>query len=107
MRSRVGTAKKIVDGQYTSGHYVASFGAFAPSIDPRIVVLVAIDEPRGSEYYGGQVAAPVVKRVLEPAHAMMGVPAAGRTVEAAVRDWFPDLPPGGPGSTLEAVVARR
>ena len=104
---KTGTAKKLVDGQYTAGHYVASFGGFAPARDPRVVVLVAIDEPRGIEYYGGQVAAPVVRRVLEPALAMLGVPAEGRTVEAHVRDWYPDLPTDDRGAALEAVVARR
>ncbi|MDD2446973.1 MAG: penicillin-binding transpeptidase domain-containing protein [Tissierellia bacterium] len=61
---KTGTALKIVDGRYAPGKYIASFGAIAPVDDPRIAVLVVIDEPVGV-YYGGTIAGPVVQNVVE------------------------------------------
>ncbi|MDR1558760.1 MAG: PASTA domain-containing protein [Clostridiales bacterium] len=49
-----------------SGKYIASFLAFAPAENPQVMALVLIDEPQGS-YYGGAVAGPVMKEVLENA----------------------------------------
>ena len=39
--------------------YVAVFAGFAPATQPRLAIVVVIDEPSGSIYYGGDVAAPV------------------------------------------------
>jgi cell division protein FtsI/penicillin-binding protein 2 len=86
---KTGTAKKLVGGVYTSGHYVASFGAFAPARRPRVTVLVALDEPRAGEYYGGRVAAPVVRRILVATLAILGEPGEGRTVSATLADYYP------------------
>nr|WP_317357812.1 penicillin-binding transpeptidase domain-containing protein [uncultured Tyzzerella sp.] len=47
-----------------SGKYIASFSAFAPSENPQVIALVLVDEPQGV-YYGGQVAGPVMKELLE------------------------------------------
>jgi stage V sporulation protein D (sporulation-specific penicillin-binding protein) len=49
------------------GKYIASFLSFAPANDPQILTLVLIDEPRAGIYYGGQVAGPIMKEVLENA----------------------------------------
>jgi len=61
-----GTARKLVGGRYSESDYIASFGGFAPLDSPRLVGLVVIDTPRG-EHYGGQVAAPVFRRIMEDA----------------------------------------
>ncbi|HEX7123332.1 MAG TPA: penicillin-binding protein 2, partial [Gemmatimonadaceae bacterium] len=63
---KTGTAKRLVDGRYRSGHYTSSFVGIFPANDPQYVVLVKIDEPKGS-YYGGTVAAPVARAVVEAA----------------------------------------
>lgn len=47
-----------------SGKYIASFLGFAPADDPQIIGLILIDEPVGT-YYGGTIAAPVMKEVFE------------------------------------------
>lgn len=47
-----------------SGKYIASFMSFAPAEKPQVICLVLIDEPQGV-YYGGQVAGPVMKELLE------------------------------------------
>jgi cell division protein FtsI (penicillin-binding protein 3) len=54
---KTGTAQIPVRGGYRG--YLPSFVGFAPAGRPSIVGLVAIAEPQGGQYYGGQVAAPV------------------------------------------------
>lgn len=44
--------------------YIASFGGFAPADDPKIAVLIILDEPTGGAYYGGTIAAPVVGKIM-------------------------------------------
>lgn len=71
---KTGTAQKVDSGKgYAAGKYYSSFIGFAPVESPRIVVYVGIDEPKGS-YYGGTVAAPAVKDIIEGALPHMGVP---------------------------------
>jgi len=55
---KTGTAQKAGKGGYIQGKYIASFGGFAPADDPKIAMLLVIDEPQGGIYYGGQIAAP-------------------------------------------------
>lgn len=62
---KTGTAQKIIDGRYAQGKYISSFIAVAPIDDPKVVILVTIDEPTAGTYYGGSVAAPVAKNILE------------------------------------------
>lgn len=47
-----------------SGKYIASFIGFEPAEDPQIIALAIINNPQGV-YYGGQIAAPVVKKLFE------------------------------------------
>lgn len=61
---KTGTAQKVVDGRYSHDKFAASFFGFAPVENPKIAVVVAFDEPRPS-YFGGTVAAPVFKEVVE------------------------------------------
>jgi hypothetical protein len=84
---------------------VASFVGFAPSRAPRVAVLVVLDEPRGGLYHGGQIAAPAARRILEPVLGLLGVPADGRAVEVALRDFYP--PPDGVRDFSRAALARR
>ena len=58
-----GTARKIVNGKYSTQLYRGSFVGFAPAANPRIVVAVSIDEPQG-HYFGGRVAAPVFADIV-------------------------------------------
>lgn len=62
---KTGTAEKLrEDGSgYHAGHYIASFGGFAPVENPQVAILVVIDDPDGI-YYGGQIAAPVAGEIL-------------------------------------------
>ena len=62
---KTGTAQKIIDGRYAQGKYIASFIGVAPIDDPQVVILVTVDEPSAGTYYGGSVAAPIAKNILE------------------------------------------
>jgi len=62
---KTGTAQKPDDtGAYSKDRFVASFVGFAPVEHPEVVVLVVFDEPKSS-HYGGVVAAPVFKQIVE------------------------------------------
>lgn len=62
---KTGTAQKIRDGGgYSAGKYIGSFGAIAPADDPKIAILVIVDEPVGV-YYGGSTAAPIAQEVIK------------------------------------------
>ncbi len=61
---KTGTAQKFIDGRYSSTKYVASYVGFAPLNNPRLAVIVVINEPRNG-YYGGAVAAPAFKEIME------------------------------------------
>lgn len=76
---KTGTAAKIVGGRYSKTDYHASFVGFVPSRHPVLAIIVVIDTPRGQQYYGGEVAAPVFARVAERALRQLGIPP---TVEA-------------------------
>ncbi|MEQ4618959.1 MAG: penicillin-binding protein 2 [Corticimicrobacter sp.] len=68
-----GTARKIVDGQYSMSRYRSSFVGFAPVSNPRIIVAVSIDEPNAGAYYGGRVAAPVFSSIVSGSLRILGV----------------------------------
>ena len=70
---KTGTAQKVSNGVYMEGNYILSFMGFMPADDPEIVVYVAIDHPQGVTQYGGVVAAPVAKSVLETAISVLGI----------------------------------
>jgi cell division protein FtsI (penicillin-binding protein 3) len=61
---KTGTAQKIVDGRYSPSKYLASFIGFAPLPQPKITVLVWIDEPKGA-IYGGSVSAPIFQKIAQ------------------------------------------
>lgn len=54
-------------------NYVSSFVGFAPADDPQVIMLVMVDEPRGTKYYGSAVAAPVVSNVFAEALPYLGI----------------------------------
>ena len=63
---KTGTAQKVdgLLGGYSDDRYISGFMGFAPADEPRIVLLVVIDEPQGA-IYGGTVAAPVFRAIVE------------------------------------------
>lgn len=62
---KTGTAQKIEpDGSYSHSKFIASFIGFAPADQPLVAVVVTVDEP-SPYYFGGVVAAPVFKRIVQ------------------------------------------
>jgi cell division protein FtsI/penicillin-binding protein 2 len=73
---KTGTTKKLIEGQYSNRHHVASFVGFFPAEDPQVVITVVVDEPKmkaGRTGYGGVVAAPAFQRVGKGIIAYLGL----------------------------------
>ena len=72
---KTGTVKKIgAHGGYTDNSYLALFAGMAPASDPKLVMIVMIDEPSAGAYYGGAVSAPVFSSVMEGALRLLNIP---------------------------------
>lgn len=73
---KTGTAQKPKPDArgYADGKYVCSFMGFAPAHDPRVAVIVVIDEPQTDYAYGGTLAAPVFKEIVRQALIHLNVP---------------------------------
>ncbi|MFB3076816.1 MAG: penicillin-binding transpeptidase domain-containing protein, partial [Lysobacterales bacterium] len=70
---KTGTSRKASASGYAS-RYIASFAGFAPSSDPKLVCIVMINDPSGTQFYGGQVAAPLFSTVMSGALRLMDIP---------------------------------
>lgn len=72
---KTGTARLLdpETGKYSKERYSSSFVGFAPADEPRMALVVLIYEPKG-KYYGGQVAAPVFKEIVDKSLSYMRVP---------------------------------
>ena len=65
---KTGTVHKIDPaGGYHEDRYQSLFAGFAPVSDPRMVLVVLIDDPRGEQYFGGEVAAPAFRNIMADA----------------------------------------
>jgi cell division protein FtsI/penicillin-binding protein 2 len=73
LAGKTGTAEKAEGGTYSETDFVASFIGFAPAHNPRLLVSVMVDEPRG-DIYGGTVAAPAFERIMEFALPYLKIP---------------------------------
>ncbi len=71
---KTGTVKKTVVGGYSEDRYLSLFAGMAPASNPRLIAVVIIDEPKGDQYYGGLVAAPVFANVMAGALRLLDVP---------------------------------
>ena len=73
MAGKTGTAQKVANGHYDPSKWVSSFVGVVPAEDPRLVIIVVVDEPQGS-HLGGAVAAPIFKEIAEQALRYLHVP---------------------------------
>jgi cell division protein FtsI (penicillin-binding protein 3) len=76
---KTGTAQKATEFGTYGDQRITSFVSIAPVSDPRYVLLAVIDEPQGENAYGGTVAAPLVKKMLESLVVLEGVTPDGPT----------------------------
>ena len=73
LAGKTGTAEKAIEGGYSKSDYIASFIGYAPARDPRLLVAVMVDSPRG-EIYGGLVAAPAFEKIVSFALPYLRIP---------------------------------
>jgi len=98
---KTGTAQKAGPGGYQPGKYIVSFLGMAPVNDPQICALVVIDEPQGAAAFGGTLAAPPFRALMEDTLRYLGVVSqipetaekdpAGDTAVQAEKITVPDL----------------
>jgi cell division protein FtsI (penicillin-binding protein 3) len=72
MSGKTGTANEVINGQYSSSDYAASFIGFVPANHPRLLVAVMVDRPQGA-IYGGSVAAPAFQKIVGWAVPYLGI----------------------------------
>jgi len=89
---KTGTVHKIINGSYADDRYLSLFAGMAPALEPRLVMVVMVDDPQGEAYYGGLVAAPVFSEVMGHALRLMNV--------------LPDEPRTGPLGKVITTAAR-
>ena len=80
---KTGTTRIVGEEGYSDKHHVALFVGIAPLTDPRILMVVVVNDASGPRIGGGAVAAPVFARVAERAMRLMGIPPDGEQVAAA------------------------
>ncbi|HEY3297343.1 MAG TPA: penicillin-binding transpeptidase domain-containing protein [Armatimonadota bacterium] len=100
---KTGSAQKAVGGRYVPGKIVASFAGFLPVSRPKAVILVAVDEPKGS-HFGAVVAAPVFQSTAKTTMWRLKIPpddlpvppvsgdAKGRDADPVQRGRAPETP---------------
>jgi len=70
---KTGTVRKLTSSGYSEDRYVSWFAGFAPASDPRLVMVVMVDDARAGDYFGGDVAAPVFGRVMAGALRLLDI----------------------------------
>jgi cell division protein FtsI (penicillin-binding protein 3) len=73
LAGKTGTAEKAIPGGYSKTDFIASFIGFAPARNPRLLVAVMVDTPRGN-IYGGAVAAPAFEKIVSFALPYLRIP---------------------------------
>ncbi|RIY34129.1 hypothetical protein CKF54_01455 [Psittacicella hinzii] len=82
---KTGTAKKVENGAYVD-KYIAYTAGVAPSSNPQFALIIVIDNPKGKQYYGGAIAAPVWRKIMESALVYYNVPEDNMTTNRIVLD---------------------
>jgi cell division protein FtsI (penicillin-binding protein 3) len=94
--AKTGTAQRVVPGQktYSADKYIASMVGVAPYDDPRLCVLVVLDEPKPS-YHGGVTAATIFREIMSQALPLLDVPP--RDPEVELQPKWPTIQKASPG----------
>lgn len=70
---KTGTVKKASAGGYSEDRYLSMFVGMVPASEPRLVMVVTLNEPSAGDYYGGEVAAPVFAKVMAGALRLLDI----------------------------------
>ncbi len=104
---KTGTAQKVHNGTYMEGNYILSFVGFMPADDPEVIVYVAIDNPKGVVQYGGTVAAPIAKSVLESSVDILNIKKSNSEVTREYELWQTKYFPVPDVTGMDKVSARK
>ncbi|MGM0433383.1 MAG: peptidoglycan D,D-transpeptidase FtsI family protein [Pseudomonadota bacterium] len=77
LAGKTGTVHLVGASGYESDQYKALFAGMGPVDDPQVVTVVTVDAPSGTEYYGGEVAAPIFGRIMGDALRLLNVSPSG------------------------------
>jgi len=61
---KTGTVHKSSKGGYEEDKYISVFAGMAPASDPRLVLVVMVNQPSSGAYFGGEVAAPIFSKIM-------------------------------------------
>lgn len=70
---KTGTTRKAIAGGYATDDYMAVFAGLAPATNPKLVIIVVVDDPKGESYGGGSVAAPIFARIMSQSLRVLSV----------------------------------
>lgn len=84
---KTGTAQKVKNGVYMSGNYILSFIGFLPADNPKAIVYVAINNPKGVTQYGGTVSAPIAKSIMKDVIVELDIPKSEYTLQKEY-NWY-------------------
>ena len=71
---KTGTVRKVGEDGYQDTRHMAFFAGITPALSPRLVGVVMINEPKGDDYGGGAIAAPVFSKIMAGALRLLNVP---------------------------------
>ena len=83
---KTGTVHKSAKGGYEEDKYVSLFAGMAPASDPRLVLVVMVNEPRSGAYFGGEVAAPIFSKIMAGALRILNVSPDNAPLQANTSD---------------------
>ena len=73
--AKTGTSQ-VIDpetGSYSDENFIASALAIFPTDDPQLIIYVVIQNPKGASYYGGRIASPIVKKMIDETVPYLGI----------------------------------
>jgi cell division protein FtsI/penicillin-binding protein 2 len=70
---KTGTAQRAENGTYDDGYHTSWFAGFLPLPDPRLVVVVAIEDPEKEDFWASTVAAPVFSEIASAAAGILDI----------------------------------
>ncbi|WP_298845819.1 penicillin-binding transpeptidase domain-containing protein [Clostridium sp.] len=72
---KTGTANEVnsVSGGYIQGKYVSSFAGMAPANNPKVSLIVTVEEPNSNSYYAALTAVPAAKKIFSELFTIMGI----------------------------------
>lgn len=71
---KTGTANKVENGRYLQKRYVSSFAGMAPVDNPKVTLIVTVDDPELPNYYASLTAVPAAKKLFEELFVILDIP---------------------------------